>query len=62
MSKESDEKRELLRLKQGLIEDSDIIEQDVHEEPEKQTAVKKIDNFFYRNNGLWSWECSLPHS
>lgn len=41
MSKESDEKRELLRLKQGLIEDSDIIEQDVHEEPEKQTAVKK---------------------
>lgn len=49
MSKESDEKRELLRLKQGLIEDSDIIEQDVHEEPEKQTAVKKIDNFFYRN-------------
>ena len=49
MSKESDEKRELLKLKQGIIEDSDIIEQDVHEEPEKQTAVKKIDNFFYRN-------------
>ena len=49
MSKESDEKRELLRLKQGLIEDSDIIEQDVHEEPEELTAVKKIDNFFYRN-------------
>ena len=49
MSKESDEKRELLKLKQGLIEDSDIIEQDVHEEQEELTAVKKIDNFFYRN-------------
>ena len=49
MSKESDEKRELLKLKQGIIEESDIIEQDVHEQPEEQTAVKKIDNFFYRN-------------
>ena len=49
MSKESDEKRELLKLKQGIIEDSDIIEQDVHEEPEEQTAIKKIDNFFFRN-------------
>ena len=49
MSKESDEKRELLKLKQGIIEESDIIEQDVHEQPEEQTTVKKIDNFFYRN-------------
>lgn len=51
MSKESDEKRELLKLKQGIIEESDIIEQDVHEQPEEQTTVKKIDNFFYRN--MW---------
>lgn len=49
MSKESDEKRELLKLKQGIIEDSEIIEQDVHEQAEDMTAVKKIDNFFYRN-------------
>ncbi len=49
MSKESDEKRELLKLKQGIIEESDIIEEDVHEQPEEQTVVKKIDNFFYRN-------------
>lgn len=49
MSKESDEKRELLKLKQGIIEDSDIIEQDVHEQAEEMTAVKKVDNFFYRN-------------
>lgn len=49
MSKESDEKRELLKLKQGIIDESEIIEQDVHEQPEDMTAVKKIDNFFYRN-------------
>lgn len=49
MSKESDEKRELLKLKQGIISESEVIEQDVHEQPEKQTVVKKIDNFFFRN-------------
>lgn len=30
MSKESDEKRELLKLKQGIISESEVIEQDVH--------------------------------
>lgn len=49
MSKESDEKRELLKLKQGIISESKVIEQDVHEQPEKQTVAKKIDNFFFRN-------------
>ena len=49
MSKESDEKRELLKLKQGIISESEVIEQDVHEHPEKQTVAKKIDNFFFRN-------------
>lgn len=49
MSKESDEKRELLKLKQGIISESEVIEQDVHEQPEKQTVAKKIDNFFFRN-------------
>ena len=32
MSKESDEKRELLKLKQGIISESKVIEQDVHEQ------------------------------
>lgn len=49
MSKESDEKRELLKLKQGLIEESDIIEEDVHEEIVKPTGFKWIENFMYRN-------------
>lgn len=49
MSKESDEKRELLKLKQGLIEESDIIEEDVHEEIEKPKGFKWIENFMYRN-------------
>ena len=49
MSKESDEKRELLKLKQGLIEQSDIIEEDVHEEIVKPTGFKWIENFMYRN-------------
>lgn len=60
MSKESDEKREILKLKQGIIEESDIIEQDVHEQPEEQTTVKKIDNFFYRNKWFVVVGVSLP--
>ncbi|MDR2532118.1 MAG: hypothetical protein LBC82_04670 [Oscillospiraceae bacterium] len=40
------DKREILKLKQGLIEDSDIIKR---EEPEKieLRGKKKIENFFY---------------
>lgn len=49
MSRETDEKRELLKLKQGLIEQSDIIETDVKPEPVKLTPAKWIENFLYRN-------------
>lgn len=44
----SHDKRELLKLKQGLIEDSDIIKK---EEPEKIKlhGKKAIENFFYHN-------------
>ena len=49
MSRESDEKRELLKLKQGLIEESEIIEENVHEEVEKPKGFKCIENFMYRN-------------
>ncbi len=41
------EKRELLKLKQGLVEDSDIIEVDKHEEIPELHGWKKIENFFY---------------
>ena len=43
-----EEKIELMRLKQGLIEESETI----HEEPEKEVKLsfwKKISNFFYHN-------------
>ncbi len=49
MSKQTDEKRELLKLKQGLIEKSDMIEQEIHEEIEKPKGMKRIENYFYRN-------------
>lgn len=49
MSKESDEKRELLKLKQGLIDESDIIEENKHEVIEKPRGLKWVENFFYRN-------------
>lgn len=49
MSRESDEKRELLKLKQGLIEESELIEEDVHEQPEKPKGFKWFENFMYRN-------------
>lgn len=52
MSKESDEKRELLKLKQGIISESEVIEQDVHEQPEKQTVAKKSTTFSSAINGL----------
>ena len=49
MSRQSDEKRELLKLKQGLIEESDIIEENKHEVTEKPRGFKRIEDFMYRN-------------
>ena len=43
-----DEKLELMRLKQGLIEDSETIHEE-HEEKPKLSVRKKISNFFYHN-------------
>lgn len=43
-----DEKLELLRLKQGLIEESETIHEE-HEEKTKLSLWKKITNFFYHN-------------
>ena len=46
----NDDKRELLKLKQGLIEESEIIKEIPHEENinyEVKGAGKKIANFFY---------------
>lgn len=41
------ERRELLKLRQGLIEESDIIPQDESEEIPKPTGTKAVENFFY---------------
>ncbi|MCL2109681.1 MAG: hypothetical protein FWH20_10100 [Oscillospiraceae bacterium] len=48
MSKNYDnhDKRELLKLKQGLIEDSEVIKKDESAPPELHGA-KKVENFFY---------------
>lgn len=51
MSEEQDrlnEKRELLKLKQGIIEESDVIQQ-AEEKPkyEKLHGIKAVENFFY---------------
>ena len=43
------ERRELLKLKQGIIEESDIIPQDEPEEIPKLTGMKAVENFFYHN-------------
>ncbi len=43
-----DEKIELMRLKQGLIEESETIHEE-REEPVKMSLWKKIVNFFYHN-------------
>lgn len=43
-----DEKLELLRLKQGIIEESETIHEE-HEEKPKLSLWKKITNFFYHN-------------
>lgn len=41
------ERRELLKLKQGIIEESEIIPQDEPEEKPKLTGAKAVENFFY---------------
>lgn len=41
------ERRELLKLKQGIIEESEIIPQDEPEEKPKLTGTKAVENFFY---------------
>ncbi|MCH5325320.1 MAG: hypothetical protein J1E39_08895 [Eubacterium sp.] len=49
MPDSNDEKRELLKLKQGLIEDSDIIDIKPREEAEKLTGLARFENFMYHN-------------
>lgn len=44
-----EEKKELIRLKQGQVEESELIPEDVHEEEVKMPLKKKISNFFYHN-------------
>lgn len=44
-----EEKRELMRLKQGVIEESELIPENVTEEEVKLTFFGKIKNFFYLN-------------
>ena len=47
------ERLELLRLKQGVIEESDTIKEE-HEEKRKFTIGEHISNFFYHNK-WWLW-------
>ncbi len=44
-----EEKKELIRLKQGQVEESELIPEDVKEEEVKMPLGKKISNFFYHN-------------
>ena len=41
------ERRELLKLKQGIIEESDIIQRDEPEDIPRPTGIKTVENFFY---------------
>lgn len=43
------EKLELLKMKQGIIEESEIIPEDAPAQYEKPRGRKKISNFFYQN-------------
>lgn len=47
MSSYNDEKRELLKLKQGLIEESETIPQDVREKPAELHGMARIKNEIY---------------
>ena len=50
MASYNDEKRELLKMKQGLIEESDIIETEADKAVlVKPTGMKAVENFFYHN-------------
>lgn len=42
-----EEKKELMRLKQGLIEDTELVHEDIVQE--KRTVRQKISSFFYLN-------------
>lgn len=44
------EKLELLKMKQGIIEESEIVPEDEHLPYEKPHGLKKISNFFYHNS------------
>ena len=44
------EKLELLKMKQGIIEESEIISEDERPPYEKPRGFKKISNFFYQNS------------
>ena len=46
-----DKKIELMKLKQGVIDSSDVIKE-VHEEAPKQTALQKVSNAWYRSKWL----------
>jgi len=50
MASYNDEKRELLKMKQGIIEESDIIESEADKVVlEKPTGMAAVENFFYHN-------------
>lgn len=44
-----EEKKELIRLKQGKVEESELIPENVQEKEEKMSFKDKISNFFYHN-------------
>ncbi len=43
-----DERRELLKMKQGLIDESELIPQDGYIKPEKPRGWKRVENFLYQ--------------
>lgn len=43
------EKLELLKMKQGIIKESEIVREDEHLPYEKPRGFKKVSNFFYHN-------------
>lgn len=52
-----EERRELMRLKQGVIEESELIPEDEPEEEIKLTVWGKIKNFFYHNKWWLGLAC-----
>ena len=47
--REREERIELLKMKQGLIEESELIPENEHVEATKPRGWSKVSNFFYRN-------------